>query len=275
MNLTTMPTLALAHLSVLDVPPLELVTLAANVGYAAIGLRLYPAFPGSVFYELPVGSTVCRQMQQRLKDEGVVVNDIEFIGIGEHFNAAQLQGLLDTASALGAQRLNVCGDDFDRARLTENFAHLCEISESYGLRVELEYMSWRAVKNFEDAVEVVAGAGKPNGGVLIDVLHLSRTGGSIHDVQRAPGGIHFVQLCDVIVEHVPQTPEALLQEARSGRLAPGRGTLPLRELLAELEEGTALSLEVPTNGNASPQKHALDIFQSTRKMLASIEEAVC
>jgi len=275
MNLKTAPRLALAHLSVLDVHPLDLVSLAANIGYADIGLRLYPAFPGSMFYELPEGSSPCREMRQRLNDRGIGVNDIEFIGIGEHFNAFELQGLLDTAGALSVQRLNVCGDDLDRGRLTDNFAHLCELAKPYGLRVELEYMAWRAVKNFADACEVVSKACQPNGGVLIDVLHLSRTGGSPGDVQRAPGAVRCVQLCDAIAEQVPETPEGLLWEARSGRLAPGRGTLPLRELLAELDDGTAISLEVPTNGDVSSYQHARDIFQSTMDMMSSVEDAVC
>ncbi len=43
----TPPALGIAHFTVIDVPPLELVGLAARIGYAAIGLRLHPAFPGA------------------------------------------------------------------------------------------------------------------------------------------------------------------------------------------------------------------------------------
>lgn len=270
MNLTHAPKLALAHLSVLNVPPLELVSLAANAGFSYIGLRLYPAFSGSVFYELAEGSTQCRDMQRRLSNEGICINDIEFIGIGEHFKPSDLQGLLDTAGALGAQRLYVCGDDPERGRLTENFARLCELSAPYGLRVELEYMAWRAVKTFDDALEVVTSAGQTNGGILIDALHLSRTGGTVQDILRAPDFIHSVQLCDAIEEQVPDNPEALLQEARSGRLAPGQGSLPLKALLASLNEGTKISLEVPTHEGKNEYQHAREIFRSTMNMMGFI-----
>ncbi|MCW7538517.1 sugar phosphate isomerase/epimerase [Aquabacterium sp. A7-Y] len=270
MDFAFTPALALAHLTVLEVPPLQLVSLAASIGYRAIGLRLYPAFAGSPFYELPAGTAASRQMQQRLRDEGIHVNDVEFIGIGEHFDARELTGLLDAASALGAQRLSVCGDDPDVSRLTANFASLCELAAPHGMRVELEYMAWRQVKRFEDALGVVSAAGKPNGGVLIDLLHLARTGGSPRDVHRAPAGaIRCVQLCDAAAA-APLTPEALLQEARSGRLPPGRGGLPLREFLAELPEGTALSLEVPSDGSSSPEAHARDVFQATQEVFASM-----
>lgn len=274
MDFSSSPDLALAHLTVLEVPPLQLVSLAAKIGYKAIGLRLYPAFPGSVFYELPAGTAASREMQQRLRDEGIQVNDIEFVGIGEHFDARQLAGLLEAASALGARHLSVCGDDTDRSRLTANFASLCDLAAPYGIRVDLEYMAWRQVKNFDDALGVVLAAHKQNGGVLIDALHLWRTGGSPLDVRRAPAGvISFVQLCDAVAER-PGTPETLLQEARAGRLPPGRGALPLGELLAELPDGTALSLEVPSARSVEPEQHALDVFQSTLNMIGSLPLAL-
>lgn len=270
MKFSSSPDLALAHLTVLEVPPLQLASLAAKIGYKAIGLRLYPAFPGSVYYELPAGTAASREMQQRLRDEGIQVNDIEFIGIGEHFDARRLSGLLDAASALGARHLSVCGDDPDHSRLAANFANLCELAAPYGIRVELEYMAWRQVKNFDDALGIVSAANKQNGGVLIDALHLWRTGGSPLDVRRAPtGSMSFVQLCDAAAER-PATPEALLQEARAGRLAPGCGALPLSELLAELPDGTAISLEVPSTVKMDPEQHARDVFQSTRSMIASL-----
>ncbi|CAM3145167.1 sugar phosphate isomerase/epimerase family protein [Janthinobacterium lividum] len=269
MNCSSSPDLALAHLTVLEVPPLQLVSLAAKIGYKAIGLRLYPAFPGSVFYELPAGTTASREMQQRLQDEGIEVNDIEFIGIGEHFNARQLTGLLDAASALGARHLSVCGDDTDHSRLTANFASLCDLAAPYGMRVELEYMAWRQVKDFDDALGIVLAADKQNGGVLIDALHLWRTGGSPRDIRRAPAGtISFIQLCDAQAEP-PTTPETLLQEARSGRLAPGCGALPLWELLTEVPDGTVVSLEVPSARSVDPEQHARNVFRSTQDMLAA------
>ena len=79
MNLTKTPPLGLAHFTAIDVPPLELVSLAARTGYSAIGLRLYPAFPGAPFYEIPAGSAASRAMQERLRGEGIRVYDIEFV----------------------------------------------------------------------------------------------------------------------------------------------------------------------------------------------------
>lgn len=267
------PPLGLAHFTVLEVPPLELVSLAAGIGYTSIGLRLYPAFPGAPFYELPAGTARSQQMRSRLRDEGIQVHDIEFVTIDADFSAARLEGVLEAAGALGARRLSVCGDDPDRARLTANFASLCDLAAQYVLGVDLECMAWRQVASFADALEVVSAANRHNGGLLVDALHLSRSGGSPKDLRAAPGRlIRSAQLCDAVAVR-PTTQEALIKEARSGRLPPGQGALPLRELLAELPDGTALSVEVPMGGSADPKQHALDNFLATQTLFASLSQA--
>lgn len=267
------PPLGLAHFTVLEVPPLELVSLAAGIGYTSIGLRLYPAFPGAPFYELPAGTARSQQVSSRLRDEGIQVHDIEFVTIDADFSAARLEGVLEAASALGARRLSVCGDDPDRARLTANFASLCDLAAQYVLGVDLECMAWRQVASFADALEVVSAANRHNGGLLVDALHLARSGGSPTDLRAAPGQlIRSAQLCDAVAVR-PTTQEALIKEARSGRLPPGQGALPLRELLAELPDGTALSVEVPLGGSADPKQHARDNFLAAQTLFASLSQA--
>ena len=266
------PALGLAHFTVLAIPPLELVSLAAGIGYASIGLRLYPAFPGAPFYELPAGTASSQEMRSRLRDTGIHVHDIEFVTIDADFSAARLAGVLEAANALGARRLSVCGDDPDRSRLTANFASLCDLAAQYALGVDLECMAWRTVASFADALDVVSAADRPNGGLLVDALHLSRSGGSPADLRTAPARlIRSAQLCDAVAER-PTTQEALIKEARSARLPPGQGALPLRDLLAELPDGTALSIEVPLSGAADPQQHARDNFLAAQRLFASVRQ---
>jgi sugar phosphate isomerase/epimerase len=269
LDLSTAPPLGLAHFTVLEVPPLELISLAAKIGYAAIGLRLHPAFPGSPFYELPAGSAASREFRRRIDDEGVQVYDIEFVTIAEDFSPSSLTGLLEDASTLGARRLSACGDDSDRSRLVANFGELCEIAAKFGMGVDLECMAWRRVASLPDAISVVAAAARPNGGVLVDALHLSRTGGTPLDLRAAPDGfVRSAQLCDAVAER-PSSQEAIIKEARSGRLPPGRGALPLRDLLAELPADTVLSIEVPMDGSTPPEAHARANFEAARNLIAA------
>jgi sugar phosphate isomerase/epimerase len=261
-----MPPLGLAHFSVIHVPPPELVGLAARAGYSSIGLRLHPAFPGAPFYEVRAGSTTSAQMQQHLIDEGIRVYDIEFITVGPDFAPAGFARILDDASALGARRLSVCGDDPDRARLIANFAALCALADQFDMGVDLECMAWRQVASIADAFDVILRAAQPNAGILIDALHLARCGGIPQDLRKIPVPcIRSVQLCDAPAT-APATHDAIIQEARSGRLPPGQGALPLKELIAELPSGATLSVEVPMNGSSSAFTHALANFQAAQQL---------
>jgi sugar phosphate isomerase/epimerase len=267
--LATPPPLGLAHFTVLEVPPPELVSLAARIGYAAVGLRLHPAFPGAPFYEIPPGSEAMREMRGRMSGEGVSVYDIEFVTLDEDLVLSALAPMLESASELGARRLSVCGDDPDRSRLVARFAELCELAAGFGMGVDLECMAWRRVASFPDAVGVVEAAGKANGGALVDALHLSRTGGSPADLKGVPiQRIRSAQLCDAPARR-PASTEAIIQEARSGRLPPGRGELPLCELLAALPEDATLSVEVPMESGAPAQDRARVIFEAAQELFAT------
>ncbi|TGE01055.1 sugar phosphate isomerase/epimerase family protein [Methylobacterium nonmethylotrophicum] len=261
--------LGLAHFTCIGVPPVDLVRLAARAGYASVGLRLHPAFPGAPFYELPPGSDAFRAMRRVLADEGLRVYDIEFVVIGEDFVPASLAGILESAAGLGAQRLSACGDDPDRARLVARFAALCDLAAGFGMGVDLECMAWRQVASLPEAVRVVEAAGRPNGGVLVDALHLARTKGTPEDVRAVPPGlVRHAQLCDAPA-HAPGTMDAIIHEARAGRLPPGDGALPLAALVAALPATTTLSVEVPMTGSVSAEEHMRANMVAARRLLAS------
>ena len=267
MIFSKIPPLGIAHFTVIDVPPVELARLAAKIGYGAIGLRLYPAFPGAPFYELPPGSESSRDMQACLRGEGISVYDIEFVVIGPDFSAASLTGTLESASALGARRLSVCGDDSDWSRLVENFSALCDLAAQFAISVDLECMPWRSVSSVPVALRLVETAGRRNSGVLIDALHLSRSGGSPETVKVVPPDlIQSAQLCDARAAR-PQTNDEIVLEARSQRLLPGEGALPLQELIGVLPDHTVLSVEVP-NAGQNAEDHARRVYDAAQRTLA-------
>ena len=110
------------------------------------------------------------------------------------------------------------------------------------------------------------GRGPAHGGALVDAIHLSRTGGSPADLAGVPPQyIRSAQLCDAPSRR-PATNEAIIQEARSGRLPPGNGELPLRELLAAMPQDTAIGVEVPMDGSIPAEMHAQRIFDATRQL---------
>lgn len=259
--------IGLAHFSAIDLPPAELVSAAASAGFDAVGLRLFPAFPGAPCYAVPQESDAARELRLRLDDTGLEVFDIEFVVLDADFQPRSVLPVLEDAAALGAQRLSVCGQDSDRARLIDNFAALCAVAEVVGMSVDLENMGWRPVRSVADSLDVVQASGAANAGVLIDALHLFRNGGSLDTVFTLPAGlVRHAQLCDVRGS-APVADMARIQEAREGRHAPGEGELPLTGLVAALPGDARISVEVPLRTGQDPAAHLAVLRQGVRRVL--------
>jgi sugar phosphate isomerase/epimerase len=264
--LTAAPKLAVAHLTALELAPPEWVRQAARAGFDAVGLRLNPTSMGAMAYPSVTGSEAHRALRRILADEGIVVHDVEFIPMSPDIDVSSYAPMFDAAADLGARCVTVSGDDPDAARLAANLAALCELAAQYGLRVDLEFMRWRQVGTLGEARSIVEHAGSANLAILVDALHLARSGGNPEDVRALPEGmVRAVQLCDA-VRNDPVGDEATILEARTGRLPPGKGVLPLRELLDALPAATALGVEMPLP--SLPAKERLELaYRSTRGML--------
>ena len=259
--------LSLAHLSELDVPPLELVELAAKAGFASIGLRTSPASPGSVEYPLRTAAEQA-EMRRRLAANGIKVLEVEMVPLLSTMRTADYKPMIEAGAAIGASRLTVGGGDTtDFSIVAEKLAEMAELAQSYGIAVDLEFMPFRPVKTLVDAVEVVKRAKHPNAHILIDVLHVFRSGTLPQDfAQIDPAMLGPVQLCDAPAQAPP--PDGLVIEARTRRLLPGQGELDLKALLDALPSGLAYGVEVPLAG----QRPDLDLGARLALLVKSTRE---
>jgi sugar phosphate isomerase/epimerase len=234
--------LSLAHLSELDVPPLQLVELAAKAGFAAVGLRTSPASPGGIVYPL---NTAAEQAEMRtcLADNGMTIAEVEMVPLTAALNAADYKTMMEIGAAIGATRLTVGGGDTDdHAIIADKLAAMAEQAQPFGLAVDLEFMPFRPVKSLSDALDVLKRANHPNAHILIDVLHVFRSKSDIALFKSIdPRKLGPVQLCD----GPRQAPDDLVAEARTRRLLPGAGELDLKTLLDTLPDGLAYGVEVP------------------------------
>jgi sugar phosphate isomerase/epimerase len=238
--------LCLAHLSMIELTPPELVEAAADAGFEHVSMRLAPASAGESQHLMIGGTPMMRETLARMRDRGVSVHDVELVRLTPETEVADLEPLLEAAAALGAKHILVAGDSDDEPAVGQRLGELCALGAPYGLRMALEFMPWRGIKSLPSARRVVEAAG--NGGIVVDAIHLARSGGTPDDLVLLPKGMWaYFQICDAVAE-APSSVEQLLFQARSARLPPGQGGLDLVAMICAIPPDTMVSIEVPLHG---------------------------
>jgi sugar phosphate isomerase/epimerase len=139
--------------------------------------------------------------------------------------------LLDAAEALGARHLKIAdlgNTTVDLPELTEHFALLCSQAAARGTRVVFEYLPppLSRLPKIDDVLELTRGSGAPNGGIMLDIWHLVRSGTTNQHLESTlrPSDILGVEINDGLL-----APPADLGDATvNHRLLPGSGEFDLR-----------------------------------------------
>ena len=247
--------------------PIDFVTAAADAGWPACGIW----FDADSWTD-----ATGTEVRRRLDDTGLVALDIEpvFVTPGVSTDDVVDHGarIIDAAAQVGARHMLVVARGVAHGPFTERFGELCDLAAPVGVTCVVEFMDFMSTRTLHAAVDVVRSADRSNGGVLIDNLHLARTGGSPADVARLDRAlVPYVQLCDAPA--VP--PGSLIEEALDHRVAPGSGALPVAEFLAVLPDDTPLSLEVRSaalrRDHPDPVDRARRLYEDTTRFLSSLD----
>lgn len=237
--------LSLAHLTALSLAPPDLIQVAAETGYDAVGLRLIGVTPDTASYPLHHDKAMLRETRRVLSDTGIRVLDLEFLRIEPSTDPAGFTAALEAGAELGASQALLAAYDPEESRLCDRVAKIAEIARPLGICVNLEFYPWTAVANLADAVRVIDRSGAENAGVLVDALHLARSTTTLEELKRQPAGrFRYLHLCDADADH-PGSLDGLLRAARAERLPPGEGGLDLDGFLEAMPQDIPIALEVP------------------------------
>lgn len=268
--------LGLEMLTLLGMPPVEYIKLAAELGCREVssglsGLPLSMFGLTDVFYpdwSLRDDPALRREMKAVMADTGVK------IGLAEGFRASANEdiracaGDLDLMAELGALRLNaICMED-DLAMAKDKLAVLAEMTAERGMIFTIEFFPPTGITSLEKALEVCEHIGRGKARVLLDTTHLFRTGGTVAQVAALdPDLIGYCQLSDA---RMAPWDENYMNDAMFARKVPGTGELPLRELIAVLPADLTISLEVPRledlRAGMSPRDHAARCVAAARML---------
>jgi sugar phosphate isomerase/epimerase len=241
--------LSLAWLTIFNATPPELVTAAAAGGFDSVSLRITGRKPGDAGFEVVGNPPTILEIKRRLDDTGVKLSSVSTYHVGADITFADLLPSIETAAVLGAEIIMVNRTDPDDARWLELMARCCDAAALRGMRLALEFVPFNEAKTIDRAVELAGRIGRPNFGIAIDALHLARSGGIPADIRRVdPALIYMGQLCDAARERPDGM--AFATEARTGRMYPGDGALPLHDFVDALPSQLEIDCEIPSSKHA-------------------------
>ncbi len=262
--------LSLAALSVLDAGPMGQVRAARDAGFSHVGLRLQPLLERDA---VVVGDSAAQDaLIDLLAQTGMHALEIGVFPIRHDTDVQAWGPTLAFSHRIGARYVVCPIEDADPARRLETFRAMCDLAETCALEALIEFNPYSGCRTLAEAAELVAMSERENAKLLIDALHLSRSGGSPADVRRLPPGLApLVHLCDA-----PPPPggapsiDELRKESRTARLLPGEGSLWLEELLDALGPDVDISVEAPTvrDAHLPASVRAQKAFSATKALLA-------
>ncbi len=268
--------IGIEFISVFGLPPVQFVDLAANLGCRRIGISLAPTPANPHDYprwSLRDDSGLRRDMVAAMRDRGVSISLGEGFLIRPGADVAGTAADLDVMRELGVPLVNILSLDPDRNRGFDQCAAFAEMAEARGLGATLEFVPGLPIGDLSTTLAAIRHVGRPSFRLLIDAMHVFRSGSQVADIAAIdPNLIGYVQLCDapLVSSHANYA-----DEARYERLPPGKGELPLFELLSVLPRHLMVGLEVPMLGQAaagvSPYDRLSGCVDAARDLLARLD----
>lgn len=147
---------------------------------------------------------------------------------------AERRLLLEAAGELGAFQIKIGGGLPGRwaaEDMIDDFGVLCDEAAKAGTKVSLEMVPFSVAKDLPTALAIVEGAGRANGGLILDFWHLDRAGVTAAEIAALPPERLFgVELCDAS-RHVEGS---LLEDTWKRRRLCGDGDIDIAGYLAAI-----------------------------------------
>jgi sugar phosphate isomerase/epimerase len=269
--------LGIEMLTLLGMPPVEHVRLAAELGCVSIstglsGLPLaqfgYPNFAPYPAWSLEHDPVLRREMKAALRDTGVYIGLAEGFRVRPDADLRHRAAALDIVAELGAIRVNAVSMEPDMKRTYDQLAILAEMVSARGMNFTVEFAPPNAIDTLPAALAAADHIGRGQCQVLLDSMHFFRSGATVDDLANLePSVIGYAQLCDA---PVTSKGDSYMQEAMFSRQVPGSGELPLREWIAALPLDLEIGVEVPMiaelQAGVSPRDHAARVVAAARRL---------
>jgi sugar phosphate isomerase/epimerase len=156
--------------------------------------------------------------------------------LGHSYNVRDL--LFEAADALAPVQIKIGSENGPAASDPLAFAaplrELAEQAAAHGTRVAIETMPFSAIATVPMGAEIVAAAGHPAAGLLVDAWHVFRAGSTLAELRAAlrPGMVFGVELDDA----APEIVGTLFEDTVNNRMFCGEGSFDLPGLVKLLRD---------------------------------------
>lgn len=214
---------------------------ASAAGFNLVSLAVQPPY---VYPEPVVTPEAFNRCAEALEETGIQVGSLEFFILSDYETTESYRSALEIGARLGgktAVALDLINTSADEAG--ERLAHFAAVAGDYGLGVNLEPVFGGQSQTLEQGSKLIRNSGA-NVGLVLDALHLIRTGGTAEDLKITEKGlIRYIQICD---GPATITPEVIHSEAVAERQYPGDGNFPLEDILRACPQDIPIAIEAPS-----------------------------
>ena len=244
--------------------PLDTIMAAVAGGFDAVGLWIEPPL-----WTPPV----MREVRAALAGSGLELLDVEVIWLKPGSDMNDHLRSVDIGIELGAKNVLCVSSDPDSGATAARLAALCERAQGGGMRVALEFGIFTAVKTLGEALAVLDAVAHPARALLIDPIHVDRSGATAADVAAVPRALlPYAQFCDAPSKRPdPDDFDAVILDAIDLRMQLGEGHLPLAAMLQALPADIPLAIELRSKAlreaHPDPGERALVTARATRAWL--------
>ena len=272
-----MDDVGIEYQTVLGYPPVEFVHLAADLGCRAISMkpRTGPYNPYNPYgygeFSFVDDTSLRRRMAAALKDRDVSISLAEGFVVLPGADLTDDLTSLDVMWELGARRANAVTMDPDLGQSFDQFATFAAAAAERGMQTTLEFAKSLALSDLDSALAAVRHVGRPDFTLLIDTMHLVRSGSMAADLAAVDSSMFgYVQLCDSTLAQQ----NTAYRDDSSDRSVPGAGELPLVEIMSALPAWLPVGVEVPMRSRAAQgvpvQECARLAVEGARGVLAEV-----
>jgi sugar phosphate isomerase/epimerase len=276
--MTAVNRLGIEQLTVMGMPPVELVKLVASHGCVGISgaltgmpLAMF-GYPDLVLYppwSLEDDPALRREMKAAMRDTGVRIELGEGFRVRPDGDVRDRAAGLDLMAELGAVRINAVSMEPSMERTFDQLAILADLVIERDMEFTIEFAPMNTINNIASTIAAIDHVGRGRAKMLIDAMHLFRSGGTVADLKALdPELIGYAQLCDAPIV----APEGLpyFKEATCGRMVPGTGEFPLADWIAALPADTPMGIEVPMVdafvAGLDPRDHVANVVRAAREL---------